>query len=384
SLSDAAFATGAGIFFIGYFFFEVPSNVLLRKFGARMWIARIMISWGVISACMIFVKGQWSFYAMRFLLGIAEAGFFPGIIFYLTLWYPSRYRSTRTAWFVAAIAVSGVIGNPLSGWIMDRVSGAMNGGGWDGLFLAEGIPSVIVGFWVIYYLNSSIEDAKWLSADEKALLANNLLVEDQHKTEHKLRDAFTSGKVWMLCAIYFTLMIGLYGIAFWLPTIVKAFGIKGYLGVGLITAIPYGVAVVGMILLSIHSDKTGERRLHYVANVTAGAAGLILSGVYASHPVLAIIFLSIGTLGVIGSMPLFWPIPSAFLAGTAAAAGIGIVNSVGNLGGYFGPNIPIWAKLISSDRSAALYIIAGILMIGAFLAFFFVPTNLRVSVGSPT
>ena len=383
SLSDAAFATGAGIFFIGYFFFEVPSNVLLKKFGARMWIARIMISWGVISGCMIFVKGEWSFYAMRCLLGLAEAGFFPGVIFYLTLWYPSSLRSSRTAWFVAAIAVSGVIGNPISGWIMDRLSGAMNLAGWQWLFLSEGIPSVIVGFWVIFYLNSSIEEAKWLTPEEKTLLANNLIAEDKHKTEHKLKDAFTSAKVWVLCAIYFTLMIGLYGIAFWLPTIVKSFGIKGYLGVGLITAIPYGVAVVGMILLSIHSDKTGERRLHYVANVTAGAAGLILSGVYASHPVLAIIFLSIGTLGVIGSMPLFWPIPSAFLAGTAAAAGIGIVNSVGNLGGYFGPNIPIWAKQVSSDRSAALYIIAAILMIGAILTYFFVPKTLRVSVGAP-
>ena len=382
SMSDAAFATGAGIFFIGYFFFEVPSNVLLKKFGARMWIARIMISWGVISACMIFVKGEWSFYAMRFLLGLAEAGFFPGVIFYLTLWYPSRLRASRTAWFVAAIAISGVIGNPISGWIMDRLNGAMNLAGWQWLFLSEGIPSVIVGFWVIYYLNSSIEEAKWLTPEEKALLANNIIAEDKHKTEHKLADAFTSGRVWVLCAIYFTLMIGLYGIAFWLPTIVKAFGIKGYFGVGLITAIPYGVAVSGMIFLSLHSDKTGERRLHYVFNVVAGAIGLVLSGIFASNPVLAIIFLSIGTLGVIGSMPLFWPLPSAFLAGTAAAAGIGIVNSVGNLGGYFGPNIPIWAKHVSSDRSAALYIIAGILMIGAFLTYFFIPKTLRVSVGS--
>lgn len=384
SLSDAAFATGAGIFFIGYFFFEVPSNVLLKKFGARMWIARIMISWGVISTCMIFVKGEWSFYAVRFLLGIAEAGFFPGVIFYLTLWYPSKIRATRTAWFVAAIAVSGVIGNPISGWIMGTLSGAMSLAGWQWLFLAEGIPSIIVGFWVIYYLDSRIEEAKWLTSEEKTFLANHLIAEDQHKAEHKLRDAFASRKVWLLCAIYFTLMIGLYGIAFWLPTIVKAFGIKGYLGVGLITAIPYGAAVIGMIFLSRHSDKTGERRLHYVANVTAGAVGLVLSGIFASHPALAIIFLSIGTLGVIGSMPLFWPLPSAFLAGTAAAAGIGIVNSVGNLGGYFGPNIPIWARRISSDESAALYIIAAVLMIGASLAFFFIPKTLRVRVGSLT
>jgi MFS family permease len=331
---------------------------------------------------MIFVKGERSFYAMRFLLGLAEAGFFPGVIFYLTLWYPSKLRSTRTAWFVAAIAVSGVVGNPVSGWIMDTLSGAMKLAGWQWLFLSEGIPSILVGLVVIFYLESSIEEAKWLTREEKTLLAQNLESEDKHKTEHKLSDAFTSGKVWALCAIYFTLMIGLYGIAFWLPTIVKAFGMKGYLRVGLITAIPYGVAVIGMIVLSNHSDKTGERRLHYVRNVVAGAVGLVLSGVFASNPVLAIIFLSVGTLGVIGSMPLFWPLPSAFLAGTAAAAGIGIVNSVGNLGGYVGPNIPIWARYFSKDPSAALYIIAGILMVGAVLTYFFIPRTLRVRVGA--
>jgi sugar phosphate permease len=383
SLSDAAFATGAGIFFIGYFFFEVPSNVALKKFGARMWIARIMVSWGIVSACMIFVRGEVSFNALRFLLGIVEAGFFPGVIYYLTLWYPSRLRSTRTAWFVAAIAVSGVIGNPVSGWIMDVFSGVGGLAGWQWLFLAEGIPSVVVGIWVIFYLDSSIEEAKWLTPEEKALLAKNIVAEEKDKTEHRLVDAFKSIKVWVLCVIYFTLMIGLYGIAFWLPTIVKAFGIKGYLGVGLITAIPYGVAVIGMILLSNHSDKTGERRLHYVFTATGGAIGLILSGVFASNPVLAIIFLSIGTLGVIGAMPLFWPLPSAFLTGTAAAAGIGIVNSVGNLGGYIGPNVPVWAKLISTDRSMALYIIAGILMVGALITYFFIPKDLRVSVGAP-
>jgi MFS family permease len=378
SLSDAAFATGAGIFFIGYFFFEVPSNILLKKYGARMWIARIMISWGIISSAMLFVKGEWSFYAMRFLLGIAEAGFFPGVIFYLTLWYPSRHRSTRTAWFVSAIAVSGVIGNPISGWIMDMLTGAIGLAGWQWLFLMEGIPSIIVGVWVIFYLDSGIEEAKWLNAEEKELLAKNLEAEDKHKHEVRVIDAFKSGKVYVLSAIYFTLMIGLYGIAFWLPTIIKAFGLKGYLGVGLITAIPYGVAVIGMILLSRSSDRTGERRLHYVFNVTAGCVGLILSGLFAANPVLAVIFLSIATLGVIGSMPLFWPIPSAFLAGTAAAAGIGIVNSIGNLGGYIGPNVPIWARIFSNDPSAALYLIAGILFIGALLTLFFIPKSLRV------
>jgi D-galactonate transporter len=375
SMSDAAFALGAGIFFIGYFFFEVPSNVLLKRYGARAWIARIMVSWGIISGLTLFVKSANLFYVMRFLLGIAEAGFFPGIIFYLTLWYPSKLRSSRTAMFVAAIAVAGVVGNPISGLIMDALSGKAGLAGWQWLFLIEGIPSVLVGIWVFFYLPSSISEAKWLTAEQKALLSTNINAEDTHKTEVKLGDAFRSGNVWVLCTIYFTLMIGLYGITFWLPTIVNAFGMKGYLNVGLITAVPYAVAVVGMILLSRHSDRTGERRMHYVLNVTAGAIGLILSGVFAKTPVLSIVFLSIGTLGVIGSMPIFWPIPSIFLAGTAAAAGIGIVNSVGNLGGYVGPNVPIWIKGVWANPSAALYVIAVLLLIGALLTFFFIPKS---------
>jgi len=381
ALSDAAFATGAGIFFIGYFFFEVPSNVLLKKYGARTWIARIMISWGVLSSLMMFVHSEWAFYTMRFLLGIAEAGFFPGIIFYLTLWYPSRLRSTRTALFVSAIAVSGVVGNPISGVIMDFLSGVAGLAGWQWLFLFEGLPSILVGFWVLFYLDSGIQEARWLSDEEKSLLAANLRSEEQHKTEVRLADAFRSGKVWALSAIYFTLMIGLYGISFWLPTIVKAFGVKGYLKVGLVTAIPYFVAVVGMVLLSRSSDRTGERRLHYVLNVSAGAGGLILSGVFASNPYLSITFLSVGTLGVLGSMPVFWPIPSAFLAGTAAAAGIGLVNSIGNLGGYVGPNLPIWVKGLSPDPSAALYVIAAVMLIGAAITYFTIPSDLHVKVG---
>lgn len=371
ALSDAVYAAGAGIFFIGYFFFEVPSNVLLKKFGARIWIARIMISWGIISSCMMFVSDEWSFYVLRFILGIAEAGFFPGIIFYLTLWYPSSLRSTRTAWFAAAVPVAGVIGNPASGWIMDFFSGSMGLAGWQWLFLAEGIPSIVVGFWVLTYLDSSIGDAKWLNDKEKGLLEQNLAIENRDKTEHRLIDAFKSGKVYALSCSYFTLTIGLYGITFWLPTIVEAFGMTDYLEVGLVTAIPYGVSVVGMIVVSRHSDKTGERRLHYSGNMLMGAAGLVLSGVFAANPHVAIIFLSIATWGVIGAIPLFWPMPSAFLAGTAAAAGIGIINSIGNLGGYVGPNIAVWAKAISDDASAALYIIAAILCLGAAVTYLF-------------
>ena len=378
-LSDAAFAAGAGIFFIGYFFFEVPSNIALKKFGARVWITRIMITWGLVASGMMFVTNETFFYIMRFVLGLAEAGFFPGIIFYLTLWYPSQLRSTRTAWFVAAIPVSGVIGNPISGLIMEMLSGAWGLAGWQWLFLIEGIPSVLVGIFVLRYLDSSIMEARWLTEAEKADLAGNLDAEEKQKAEHRLIDAFKSGKVYALCAVYFTLMIGLYGIAFWLPTIISKLGVKGYLDVGLISAIPYGVATVGMLLLSRHSDKSGERRLHYVFNVTAGALGLILSGVFVEQPTLSVLFLSIGALGVIGSMPIFWPIPSAFLTGTAAAAGIGIVNSIGNLGGYVGPNIAIWIKAFSADPSAPLYAIAVLLLIGAGVVLLFIPKSVNVA-----
>ncbi|MCX6926757.1 MAG: MFS transporter [Verrucomicrobia bacterium] len=383
SLSEVAFGTGAGIFFAGYFLFEVPSNLLLKKFGARTWITRIMVSWGILSSAMMWVKSEWAFYGVRFLLGVAEAGFFPGIIFYLTLWYPSKLRSTRTAWFISAIAVAGVVGNPISGLIMESLAGTLGLAGWKWLFLAEGLPSILVGICVWFYLDSNIVQAKWLGAEEKALLIRNFNAEDRYKHRHKVLDAFKSGRVYALCAIYFTLMIGLYGISFWLPSIVEAMGVKGYLEVGLITAIPYAVAVVGMVFLSRSSDRTGERRFHYVLNVTAGSLGLVLSAVFRNHPLLAIIFLSIGTLGVIGSMPLFWPVPSTFLAGTAAAAGIGIVNSIGNLGGYVGPNIPVWTKHYTEDPSASLYVIAGALLISALVAFLAIPVTPRAT-GTPS
>ena len=383
SLSDAAFATGVGLFFIGYFFFEVPSNVLLKKFGARKWIARIMISWGIVSSLMMFAKSEWVFYGIRFMLGLAEAGFFPGIIFYLTLWYPSRLRASRTALFASAIAFSGVIGNPVSGLIMDVLSGTLGLAGWQWLFLLEGIPSMIVGVWVFWHLDSNIGEAKWLDEKEKTLLAKNIDEEEKLKHDAKLSDAFKSGKVWVLCAIYFTLTIGLYGITFWLPTIIDAFGVKSYLDVGLITAIPYGVATIGMILLSFNSDRTGARRLHYFCNMAAGALGLVFSGIFAHNPVLSVIFLSLGTLGVLESIPLFWPIPSAFLTGAAAAAGIGLVNSVGNLGGYIGPNVPVWVKYFWKDPSASLYVIAGAVFLGALLVMTCIPKSVDAGREAP-
>jgi len=371
--SDAVFAAGAGIFFIGYFLFEVPSNLILRRVGARLWIARIMVTWGIISACTLFVRSELVFYAMRLLLGLAEAGFFPGIILYLTYWYPSRLRARKTAWFMLAIAVTGVIGNPVSGWIMEALSGRCGLAGWQWLFLMEGVPSIVAGVGVYLYLDSGIDEARWLTAGEKALLKRNLASDDRHKSHASLADAFRSGRVWLLSAVYFCLMIGLYGVGFWLPTIVHRLGVQGYLRIGLTSAIPYGAAAVGMIILSRRSDLTGERRWHTALTSFAGGSGLILCGLTADNPPLSIACLSLGTLGILASLPLFWTLPTGFLAQAAAAAGIGIVNSVGNLGGFVGPNITTWIRSAWPDPSAPLYVIGAVLFLAGLMVLVLVP-----------
>lgn len=242
--SDTVYGFGAGIFFIGYFIFEVPSNIILSKTGARIWIARIMITWGIISSAMLFVTTPESFYVLRFLLGVSEAGFFPGIILYLTYWFPSERRARVVALFMTAIALSGVIGGPLSGWIMQAFAGVNNLAGWQWLFLLEGIPSILVGIAVIFYLDDSIEGAKWLSQEEKKVLADRIHNDQKGIVDHGIAHTFTSVKVWLMALIYFSFIMGLYGISFWLPQLIKSTGVKDVLNIGLLTAIPYGFAAV--------------------------------------------------------------------------------------------------------------------------------------------
>jgi D-galactonate transporter len=365
--SEATYGLGAGIFFIGYFIFEVPSNVIMHKVGARVWVARIMISWGVLSACMMFVTTPTWFYIVRFLLGAAEAGFFPGVILYLTYWYPAERRARMTALFMTAIAISGVVGGPLSGWILNSLSGANDWAGWQWMFLIEGIPSILVGIVVLFVLDDRIDHAKWLTTEEKAVLDRNILADNAHKTEESVAKTLFSGRVWLMALIYFCCVMGLYGVGFYLPTIIKATGVQSVLTIGLLTAIPYAFAAVSMVLTARHSDQTGERRWHIAIPALIGAAGLIVSVSYGKEVVPAMIALTIATMGILATLPSFWSLPTAFLAGTGAAAGIALVNSLGNLSGFVAPFAIGWLKDLTNSTNAGVYLLSGSLILGAIL-----------------
>lgn len=362
--SETVYGLGAGIFFIGYFIFEVPSNLMLHRFGARKWIARIMISWGLISGCMMFVQTSTSFYVLRFLLGVAEAGFFPGIILYLTYWYPAARRSKVTSLFMTGIPMAGVIGGPLSGWILASFDGANGIAGWKWLFLMEAIPSVVLGLVVLAYLNDKIGDAGWLSSREKALLQRNIKADSAHIEDHSALGAFRNVKVWVLAAAYFGFIMGLYGVGFWLPTLVKASGVSSPATIGWLVAIPYAAAVACMIWTSRNSDRTLERRWHIVLPALAGAIGLVASTLVPQTTFWAIVTLSVATMGILTGLAQFWCLPSAFLGGAAAAAGIALINSVGNLAGFVSPFIVGWIKDATGSTNNGLLVIAASLIAG--------------------
>ncbi len=368
NLSDAVYGFGAGIFFIGYFIFEIPSNMILHRVGARVWIARIMASWGVVSMLTMFVTTTTMFYVMRFLLGLAEAGFFPGIILYLTYWYPAHRRGRMTTWFMTAIALSGVIGGPVSGYILKTFHGANGWQGWQWLFLLEGIPSIIVGVLVFFVLDDRIAKARWLTDDERALLERNIAAEEAGKHDMPLATVLTSARVWLMSLIYFSFVIGLYGVSFWLPTIIKATGVTDSLTIGLLSAIPFAAAVVAMLLVARSADRLRERRWHVALPALAGAIGLVLSVIGAHNTLLAMIGLTLATMGILTTLPLFWSLPTAFLAGTGAAAGIAMINSVGNLAGFLGPYAVGWLKQATAANDSGMYMLAAFMILGGLLA----------------
>ena len=365
--SEAVYGLGAGIFFIGYFLFEVPSNVILHKVGARVWIARTMVSWGLISAGMMFVSSATSFYVMRFLLGVAEAGFFPGIILYLTYWYPADRRGRVTAIFMSAVALSCVIGGPLSGWIMQNFSGFSGLKAWQWLFVIEGLPAVFIGIVTLFYLDDRIEHAKWLTREEKDLLARNIAADNTVKQQPAIGKVLADPRVWLLSLIYFSFVMGLYGVSFWLPTIIKAMGVKDALNIGLLTVIPFGSAVIAMILVSRSADRTGERRWHIAIPALVGAAGLVPSAVLGQNTVLAMAALTLATMGILTTLPLLWSLPTSFLAGAGASAGIALINSLGNLAGFVSPFLVGWLKDITQSTNAGMYLLAGSMVLGAIL-----------------
>jgi len=374
--SDSIYGLGAGLFFVGYFLFEVPSNLLLYRYGARRWIARIMISWAILSALTAFVTTPTAFYIVRFLLGVAEAGFFPGIILYLTYWYPANRRGKITALFMTAIPISGVVGGPLSGWILASVGSAGGWAGWQWLFVLEALPSLLVGVMVLFYLDDSIDSARWLSDEQKTLLENNIRNDAAGKLDHSISSAFSNGKVWIMCAIYFACAMGNYGISFWLPSLIQAAGIKSLLSIGLLSAIPFAIGAVSMVLFARSADRHLERRWHLATAMVIGASGLTLSALFGQQAMLAIAALSFASAGIMSLAPLFWSLPTAFLGGAAAATGIALINSVANLAGFVSPFLIGWIKDLTHSTSIGLYVLSGVLVAGAVLVLTAIPEKL--------
>lgn len=361
-LSEDMFNLGYGMFYVGYLLFEVPSNLLMRRVGARRWIARIMITWGLVSAAMIFARDQWTFYGLRILLGIAEAGFFPGIILYLSYWFPDRERGKMTALFMLAIGLASVFGNPVSGLIMQSLDAAAGLHGWQWLFLLEGLPSILMGIAVLFYLPDKPHDAPWLDREQRDwLVARMQREEDARRSRHNADHlaAMMQWRVWLLIAIYFTVAVGSNASGAYLPKLIQNdFQGMSTFQIGLLSALPHLCAVVGMTVWGIRSDRRNERRGHLAVAAGVGALGWAVAAVSES-PVLSLVGLCLAQTGMMSMLPVFWTLPTAFLTGAAAAGGIALINSVANIGGFFGATIL---------GSFGLWSMAAVLIVGAILA----------------
>jgi MFS family permease len=368
--NDAVFSLGAGVFFIGYFLFEVPANIMLHRIGARLWMTRIMVSWGLVSMALCLSSSPWSFYTFRFLLGVAEAGFFPGILLYLTQWFPQSERSRMVAWFMTAIAAAGVLGNPLSGYILSVSSDWRSLQPWQWLFVLEGIPSVVMGCCLPWLLPDGPRTASWLSPEEKTSILTSLENQrvDGGKSSHSVGFALKSGRVWFLALIYFGIITGLYGFTFWVPQIIKERITTDVYQVGLWSAIPWSCAAISMLWIARSADRTGARQLHVSLCCILGGLALAATSFTQLPTWVLIALLGIGISGVLGGAACFWALPTEFLAGLAAAAGIAWINSVGNLAGHFSPNLVNWLKN-SHGMGAALMAVGGVLVLTGVLVW---------------
>jgi MFS family permease len=372
-LSEASYGLGAGLFFVGYFLLEVPSNLILQRVGARRWIARIMISWGILSALMMFTRGRASFYTIRFALGAAEAGFFPGIVFYLTHWIPSRRRAHILAIFLTSIALSGLIGSPLAGLLM-KMEGIGSLHGWQWLFLLEGVPAVALGVAILAsdLLPDTPADARWLSGAEREWIGRELARD--HALEHlnhmaDFRAAAADARLWLFSAIYFLLIMGLYGFIYWVPTIVKSLTHADDLMIGLLTAIPYCVAAVSMVVIGKIADRSGRRRVVVSLGAVVGSGGVVLICA-TSQPVAGLAALCVAAIGIFSTLGPFWVLPTRYLRHTAAAGGIAVVNSAGALAGFVAPSAIGWARQSTGHFTAGLLVVAASLLLGAVIVLF--------------
>ena len=369
--SPSVYGFGAGIFFLGYIAFEVPSNLALHRFGARIWIARIMISWGLVACAMALVWNETSFYVMRFLLGVAEAGFFPGIILYLTYWVPAAERARIVALFMASVPLATVVGGPISGALLE-MHGFLGLAGWHWLFLIEGLPAVILGVFSLKVLTDKPADAEWLSPEERRALTERIAAEDAAAAQvgySEIGAAMTRPRVLALGFLWFLIVIGLYGMGFWLPQVIQTYGLDD-LAIGFITAIPYVLAAVCMVLWGRRSDRLNERRWHIALPLLVAAVAFAASA-YTEALVPTMVALTIAMVGFYATLGPFWSLPTAFLAGTGAAAGLALVNSIGNIAGFAGAYIIGLLREATSSFSAALLFLAGALVLGALMALCF-------------
>ncbi|MBN9756937.1 Nitrate/nitrite transporter [Pseudonocardia sp. Ae406_Ps2] len=385
-LSAAAYGLGAGLFFVGYFFFEVPSNVILHRVGARIWIARIMVTWGVVASSTAFIQGEIGFYVVRVLLGIAEAGFFPGIILYLTYWFPRVERARIVALFFLAVPLSSVVGGPLSTWLISIGDGALGfDAGWRFMFFVEGIPAVLLGIAVLWLLPDRPTRARWLPTDQAVALEERIAAEDAAAAgqDRGVAAALRDGRVVALSVVYFGIVFGLYVLAFFLPQIVAGFEQQfgadySLVEVGLITAVPYAIASVTMVLWARRSDRSGERPLHVAVPAVVGAVA-IAGALYMDSPLLVMACVTVCAIGVFAAIPPFWSLPNAFLTGAGAAAGIGLINSFGNLSGFVGPFVAGWLKDLTGDSRAGMWVVAVMMLMSAAIAIGFRRTAQRAA-----
>ncbi len=369
-LSEGVYGLGAGIFFVGYFFFEVPSNAILHRVGARTWITRIMITWGMVSAACAFISGPTSFYVIRFLLGVAEAGFFPGIILYLTYWFPSARRGKIIAFFMMAIPLAGFVGAPVSGAIMTWADGVHAMAGWRWMFIIEAIPAILLGLALPFILSSRVADAPWLTAEEKVLIEADLSYESAGAaiSHGRLRDILVDPLVLRLALIYFCCVMGQYGVTFWLPTMVAAAGHGSPLVIGLLSALPYACAVIAMPLVCGHSDHTAERHWHLFVPMAIGGTALLAATLVHANVAVAMLILCVATAATLSATPMFWTLPTSVMSGRAAAVGIAAINSIANIAGFASPSIVGFVNDRTGTPIAGMAILTAVLFGGGFLA----------------